>query len=365
MAAPKLQRWIDLLAALLRRRYAASFEELSREVPAYLATGNRESIRRKFERDKDELRAFGIPIRTVEGENGEESAYQLSARDFYLPYLTALLDGRPTKPRRVDRNGYIALRSLAFEPDELAAVVDAARRVRGLGDPVLAGHVRSAMRKLAHDLPLDVAVARDESVAYAATAAAQPDATIFERLDDALARRKRVSFDYFSMGAGGASCRTVEPYGLFFLGQHWYLAGREPEVATVKNYRVSRMSDLTLNAAQPGTPDYAIPGSFRLREHARSRHAWELGDGDAVEVTVAFRTDVGVAASAARLGAPVPGQAEQRSFQVRRLDAFVRWLLSLGLAARPVAPAALIEEYRRQAEATLAVYADTAGGAAS
>jgi proteasome accessory factor B len=363
MPAPKIQRWIDLLAALLRRRYAASFEELSREVPAYLAKGNRESVRRKFERDKDELRAFGIPIRTADGENGEESAYQLSARDFYLPYLTALQDGRARKPRRVDRNGYIALRSLAFEPDELAAVVDAARRVRELGDPVLTGHVRSAMRKLAHDLPLDVAAVRDEIVSYAV--AAQADPTAFERLDDALARRKRVSFDYFSMGAGAASRRTVEPYGLFFLGQHWYLAGREPEVATVKNYRVSRMSGLTLNTAQPGTPDYAIPGSFRLREHARSRHAWELGDGDAVEVTVAFRTDIGVAATAARLGAPVSGQADQRSFQVRRLDAFVRWLLSLGLAARPVGPAALLEEYRRQAEATLGVYAGAAPGAAS
>ena len=39
-ASPKLQRWIDLLAALLGHRLPATFEELARDVPAYLADGS-------------------------------------------------------------------------------------------------------------------------------------------------------------------------------------------------------------------------------------------------------------------------------------------------------------------------------------
>src|SRR5690242_3117055 len=71
--AAKVQRWIDLLAALLVRRYPASFEELARDVPAYDASGKSSAaVMRMYERDKDELRAFGVPIETVtvETEDG-------------------------------------------------------------------------------------------------------------------------------------------------------------------------------------------------------------------------------------------------------------------------------------------------------
>ena len=50
--------------------------------------------------------------------------------------------GRPCHPL-----GYRALEQIAFEPDELSAVGDAAARVRALGDPLLTADVESAMRK--------------------------------------------------------------------------------------------------------------------------------------------------------------------------------------------------------------------------
>jgi proteasome accessory factor B len=355
---PKVQRWVDLLAALLRRRFPASFEELRREVPAYLS-GEPESVRRKFERDKDELRAFGVPIRTITNEVGETTGYQLAARDFYLPYLSVLQDGQPTTPATVDRDGYRALTRLTFEAEELAALVEAARRIHQLGDLVLSEHVRSAMRKLAGDLPIDAAV-REPEVHFAAPTALRPDPAAFERLSDALARRKCASFDYLSMGSGETTRRTVEPYGLFFLSQHWYLAAGTPGETTVKNYRLNRMGNVTVNTARPNSSDYAIPAGFRLREHARSRQAWELGDSDALEVVVDFHADVGAAVAASRLGEPVAGSATERRFLVRRLDAFVRWLLPLGPAVTPVSPAPLLEEYRRQRDATLALYAEAA-----
>ena len=77
----------------------------------------------------------------------------------------------------------------------------------------------------------------------------------------------------------------------------------------IKNFRVNRIAEAAVNAARPGTQDYEIPAGFRLSEHAGSKQAWELGDGDAVEAVVELRRDAGPAAAAARLGVPVEGDA--------------------------------------------------------
>src|SRR5690349_20101366 len=72
----KLQRWVDLLAALLIRQRHATFDELAKDVPGYdLANSQRESVLRTFERDKDELREFGVPIDTVGDADGDMIGY--------------------------------------------------------------------------------------------------------------------------------------------------------------------------------------------------------------------------------------------------------------------------------------------------
>jgi proteasome accessory factor B len=362
MPTPKLQRWIDLLAALLRRHGAASLEELVPDVPAYrgyLARDRRtrEAVRRTFERDKDELRAFGVPIGTVRDLSGEVVGYRLSRDGFYLPYLTMLRDGRPTRPRRVDRYGYRSLPDLALEPDELDAVVAAGRRVRALGDPGLAELAASALRKLAFDLPLDVSAA--EPVHAAARPA--PAVAVLETLDDALRRRKRVAIEYHAMGSDTVSRRIVAPFGLFFLGHHWYLAAREGDAGPLKNFRVSRIRSAQINPARPGTPDYAIPAGFDLREHARSRQAWELGDAAALEAVVEFRGRSGPTMAARRLGEAVDGEPDRRRFLVRRPETFARWLLSFAGEVVPIAPPELVASYRDLARATLAAYGDAGG----
>ncbi len=186
--SPKIQRWIDLLAALLARRWPATFEELIRDVPAYAAGDqSSETRRRMFERDKDELREYGIPIETVTAaDDGEASGYQLRVRDFYLPYLALRSGGRTQAPRRTDRYGYSSLPVLTFEAEELAAIAEAAGRVRDLGDPLLAEHAESAMRKLACDLPVDAAAHPGGRVAAARPGAA---AELFAMLGDALRKR--------------------------------------------------------------------------------------------------------------------------------------------------------------------------------
>ncbi|MGH2825068.1 MAG: hypothetical protein ACRDLY_19015, partial [Thermoleophilaceae bacterium] len=50
---------------LLHHHYPVTFEQLIREVPADTAEQKEESRRRTFERDKDELRGFRVPMEAV------------------------------------------------------------------------------------------------------------------------------------------------------------------------------------------------------------------------------------------------------------------------------------------------------------
>ena len=353
----KVQRWTDLLAALLVRKFPASFDELARDVPAYASTkSDGASVMRMFERDKDELRAFGIPIETVLNDQGETLGYRLPSKDFYLPYLAIAEMGRPlSKPRKVDKYGYQALSTLNFEPGELSVISSAIARVRELGDPALKLDGESISRKLAFDLPSQYLEDADGSIRLPPAAGVRPE--ILEHLNDALLRRKQVTFTYHALHSDQTAERTIEPYGLFFLSSHWYLAGRDAEKDEVRNFRLNRIDALRVNAKRPQSPDYVVPGEFALREHARSRHPWEIGEGDLTEAIVRFPRRTGASVSAANLGEPVPGEPGVRRFRIRRQDAFARWLLSFAGDAVPIAPKELVADYKNALTATSSLYA--------
>ena len=351
---PKLQRWTDLLAALLRHHYPATFEELAKDIPSYSSeTKKKDAVMRMFERDKDELRSFGIAIETIPLEEDETSGYKLDRKTFYLPYLSlSATGGKPaSQPRKPDKFGYRALATLVVEPDELSIIAAAAARVKALGDPVLAEDADSAMRKLAFDLP-----AQEQQQVDAPLIVAETVHDVFESLNDALVRGKRVSFDYHTMDTGRVTRRNVEPYGLFFLSSHWYLAANDLDKHELRNFRVNRVSRVDVNAARSQSPDYEIPADFKLREHARSKKAWELGDSAGEDAVVDFLNPTGAAKAAARLGVAIEGGSDRRKFTIRRVDSFARWLLSFGGEAIPVSPPSLVSEFKNQVRAAQNIY---------
>jgi hypothetical protein len=72
-----------------------------------------------------------------------------------------------------------------------------------------------------------------------------------------------------------------------------------------------------------GLEDYFEELAPVLRDHARSRHPWELGDGDAVRAVVAFEGNAGPTTAAMTLGAPVDGAPTMR---VRYSPRIARWI---------------------------------------
>jgi proteasome accessory factor B len=355
-ADAKLQRWIDLLAALLRARYGITLEELRHEVPAYGRDASDATIERMFERDKDELRALGIPIRVLDedAEEGEVKRYTVRAREMYLPYL-ALVSAAPASKVKIPPAGYRDIPTLAFESDELSALLHAARLVRSAGEPMLARDAASAIEKLTHDLGLPLgAVIGDahESIPTRDRRSAPAVAV----LGQALLRNKHVEFTYHSMNRDATDARRVEPYGLFFLSGHWYLAGRDIALDEVRSFRVSRMAGVEMNEKKPQSADYEIPTEFSLSAHARAKEPWEIGDDAPEEMIVEFHGQSGAALAARMLGAPVSGAATHRRFQVRRVDSFVRWLMSFAGEVVPVSPARLREQYDSAIASTLSAY---------
>jgi predicted DNA-binding transcriptional regulator YafY len=165
------------------------------------------------------------------------------------------------------------------------------------------------------------------------------------------------------------SRREVEPYGLFFVSAHWYVAGRDVRQDALRNFRLSRVSRVEVNTKKSQTHDYELPSDFSLREHAKAREPWEIGDGDATPAIVEFIATTGATRAALELGRPVEGNSSRRQFDVRRLDAFARWVLSFGGDARPIDPPELRDACERVATETLERYAGVArpdaGGAVS
>ena len=361
-SANKTQRGLDLVAALLARRYGASFDELTEHVPGYRHDGTPKGIataKRTFERDKDELRAFGVPLESQVAAGNEDDAeahrYLLRSTDFYLPLISATLGG-VSAPLRPSRGiGYAGLGVVALAFDELEALARAGDRARKIGDPVLAMEAEDALRKLAFDQPL--AVTTDGTV-HLADAHPKPARDVQTAVADALRRRKRLTFQYHSIERDTHAVRTVEPYGLVLQMGHWYLVARDTDANALRLFRLGRMHDAKVRAPQPNSADYEVPIDFDLAEHARSREAWELGDAEAVEVIVRFRAVTGAVRPALALGQPVRGRAGHRRFQVRRPDAFVRWLLSFAGAAAPVSPPAVVKAWTAVVAATAAHYAD-------
>lgn len=362
----KLQRWLDLIAFLAGRHFPVAVEELWRNLPAY-AHGvdadkkTHEAVRRMFERDKDELRALGIPIEAVEYtmHYGREQAvgYRLARKDFHLPYLRLVREAEAGRgeapegpPARVEE--------LQLTETEAAAALGGLREVSSVPGFPLAGEARSAFRKLAFDL--DVGLLRDDPVVHLEDPEAEASSDALRRLTGALRTRKSVRFRYHSMARDATEERSAHPYGLFFQHGRWYLVAFDEAREEPRMFRLGRMSDVAANAAAPGTPDYQVPQDFELARYT-GRSAWELGED--AEGTVDSRVRFAFPRSLwaernghGRLVRPLEDGSQVRGFEVHRRDPFLRWLLSLAGDAVVEEPPELREQFRNLARGVAALH---------
>ena len=294
----RIERLINLIAALLDTNRPLSAEDIRRKIKGYDQPSH-DAFRRSFERDKEALRTMGIPleVRPVPGEDVE--GYIIPKEKYYLPELD-------------------------LEPDEVAALRLTASAVLG------GSQAESGLMKLSVDAP-SVDWSGPRVVWGADVATEQP---LLATLYGALLERAGTQFTY-ETADGTSSERIVEPYGLVHRTGHWYLVGRDTSRDAVRSFKVSRMKgEVTTTGAS-----YAIPKGFDAAQHLGGE-AWEIGE-ETTSVTLRFDASI---AWWAEQNLPDAKATENDdgsrdvTMDVANLDALISWVIGFGDKIEITAP---------------------------
>lgn len=345
----KTQRLLDLISYLAGRHVPATIEEIMEVVPCYDrdvwregSKKERESLRRKFERDKDDLRQAGIPIQSVKyrmGVHDSIEGYLLEHRDFYLPYLKLVEES--------EESGRKSAKTVEWTHEDMEVALYSMRVAENTPGFPLRPAIRSAFRKLAFDLDLEAF--SNPAIVHTTPIARAGDPATVSRLVDAAEDRKFATLTYEGAQSGETTERRIDPYGTFMQHGQWYTVGRCHLRDGLRVFRVSRIIGLTVNSSSPKTPDFDIPSGFNLKDYL-GRNPWDLGADDAepISVDVHFDFPRSTWASANDLGDPIDDHSdgsETRRFQVRNANPFLRWVLSMAGEARILAPESLRSEF--------------------
>ena len=231
MAPRKTERILNLTICLLVSGRYLPKERIREAVEGYHHLSDA-AFERTFERDKDELRALGVPIE-VGGYDpffDDEAGYRIVASEFELP---------------------------AIELDaEEASVVGVAARVWQHAS--MAQSTQSAIAKLR-------AAGVEPDTSQLATLEPSVSATepAFEALWTAVLDRTRVSFVYRE----GAT-RTLEPWGITSSKGRWYVIGRDVDRDATRMFKMSRITGVPRRASRPGA--FSVPEDLDLRRLAQA-----------------------------------------------------------------------------------------------
>ncbi|MFT3875142.1 MAG: WYL domain-containing protein [Propioniciclava sp.] len=230
MSARKSERIMNLTICLLMARRFVEREQLRELVEGYRGLSD-SAFERTFERDKEELRAMGVPVET--GSNSvlfpDEIGYRIRRRDFELPEID-------------------------FDPAETAALGVASTV---WGDASRGREAGAALAKLrASGLDPDA----DRVAGFAPTVGAREPA--FDVLWEAVLRPSRVTFRYRDRD------RVIEPWRMVNRKGAWYLIGLDVSRGEGRSFKVSRIEStpaLVKGEVRPADPELVAAQVASLR----------------------------------------------------------------------------------------------------
>jgi proteasome accessory factor B len=231
VTAAKSERLLNLVILLLVARNYTTKEQIRELMEPYRASSD-EAFDRMFERDKDDLRALGVPLETgyVDKFFEDEVGYRIKRDAFELP-------------------------AIDFTAEEVAVLGLAARVWRHAG---LAAATSDALVKLkAAGLSFD----REQLDQVQPTLAAEEPA--FEAMWQATVHRTPVQFDYSRPGQRQASTRRVEPWGVVTAQGRWYVAGLDVDRGEPRMFRLSRVVSEVTPTGPPAS--FVVPEGTDLR----------------------------------------------------------------------------------------------------
>jgi len=313
--ADKLIRRLSLVAFLLTRgARPASAEQIRARVEGYpLMTDD--AFKRRFYEDRTELRRLGITIHGESDAEGTGELYSLPASDYYLPAID------------LTREELLALGSCLLVLEERFAY---------------SRPLRLSLLSLAQGRPELLGQHASPPIALVTPSDASRSARFLPRLQTAIADRKSVRFDYYSIGRDEVGERTVDPYGILLVGDEWYVVGRCHLRDAPRTFRLSRIRS-RIRYATRRPHDFEVPADFSLADY-RDRPPWQLDEGG-TEATIRIAPAMAwwVEAHYAHCGRVEPLDDGGIRFTTRYASPrpLVAWALGLGEAAEIIAPARL------------------------
>jgi len=218
MKVTRTERLLNLVIALLAADVPVSRAIIQSSVAGYDPQASVAAFERMFERDKDELRGMGIPIRTVFDPGGEVLGYLIDAKDYQQ-------------------------QTIDLTVEELT-VISLAARV--WDEAVLAPAAVTALRKLEALSPQGMMSTPPQTFGSLAIKEAA-----FLPLLRAVRDRRVVNFDYRKPGEDFATRRTVEPWSISSKEGHWYLEGWDADRLEPRSYRLSRIEGQVTLTSRP------------------------------------------------------------------------------------------------------------------
>jgi proteasome accessory factor B len=225
MAGPRIdrtERLLNLVFALMGSAQPVSRAAIAASIPGYDPTAGQAAFERMFERDKDELRSLGIPIRTVLDVNGDVSGYSIDRDDYALPEI----------------------RFTASERSVLALAASAWQNA------LLRSSASAGLRKLEADSASGI----ENDLASGFVARINAADTSLLVLLGCLRARSSVTFEYQSPKADSASTRHVDPWGLVAQDGGWYLVGFDRHRTDTRAFRLSRIRGQVSSAGAVENP---------------------------------------------------------------------------------------------------------------
>jgi len=309
-----LERLLNLVGLLLETKRPLTFEEIRSAMPEAYGGDNVDSAKRKFERDKDALRHYEIPLEMRDLDAwGTDQGYVIPKEMYYLS-------------------------EIEFAPEEIAALFIAAQT--GGEDPI----AERAVHKLLYGA--DGGVLTGLSSGRLAAGSDAPSPTLLAAAD-ATSRQRRVRFGYRT-SEGRFSERDVDAFGMVCRGGHWYLVGLDHDRDAIRAFRLSRVTTDLQDAGEGSAP----PEGFRAADHAV---AGSPGVGELSErAMVAFSPPVAWWAAAGVHDATTSTREDgwiEVSIPIEDQASLVNWVLGFGPDAEALAPEPLRADVVRRLEA--------------
>lgn len=326
MSARKSERLMNLLITLLVSRGYVTKQRLREVIPDYKDAASEDAFERMFDRDKDDLRALGVPIE-VGGFDAlfeDEQGYRIVRSAFELP-------------------------EISFEADEAAVIGLAARIWQQAG---LASATSDALLKLKA-----AGVEVDREALNVAQPRLAPDEPSFETFWEGVSTRRTVRFGYRTSTSAEPTERQLQPWGIVSYRSRWYAVGHDLDRDDQRMFRLSRVVGDVQLVGQEGS--FTVPEGTDVR-HLASRLAPDPAERTAVVdvrpgKALALRHRAGPPADASSAAAPAEEGWERLEIGFGRLESLADELLSYGPDVVVQAPqelrSAVVERLRAAAGA--------------